>query len=337
MYQTNPKLARDVIIARAPVRISFAGGGSDLPAFYLHEPGAVVTASINKYIYITVNKKFDDQIRVSYSVTEMVDHVEELHHELVREALRTVGIDSGIEITSISDIPSEGTGLGSSSSYVVAMLHALHAYAGRHASAARLAEEACAIELDRCRKPIGKQDQYIAAYGGLQFMQFTSDNVLVEPVPIGTSFLAEFERHLMLFYTGLTRSGDPILAEQQRNLVEDAAVRTNTAELRDLAYALRRALLAKRLTDVGEILDAGWAIKRRLASGITSPEIDGWYGRARDAGAIGGKLLGAGGGGFLLLFARPEDHAAVKTALPELRWVPFRLEPHGSRIIYVQE
>ncbi len=326
-----------VIISRTPLRLSFAGGGSDFPAVYRRSPGAVVTTAINKYIYITVNKKFDSQIRVSYSITEMVDRVEDLRHDLVREALLLTGITGGIEITSISDIPSRGTGLGSSSAYTVGVLHALHAYAGRYVGAKRLAEEACYIELERLGRPIGKQDQYIAAYGGLQFIRFEEDAVSVEPLLLGADFRQALEAHLLLLYTGVTRIADTILAEQKRNLEEDPESLQDALRLRNLAFDLRAALLGKRLGEVGEILDACWTIKRRLAQGVSSPAIDEWYARARAAGAIGGKVLGAGGGGFLLLFAPPSDHPAVLAALPELRPVPFRLEPHGSRIIYVEE
>jgi D-glycero-alpha-D-manno-heptose-7-phosphate kinase len=326
-----------VIISRTPLRISFAGGGSDLPAFYRREPGAVVATAINKYLYITVNKKFDERIRASYSITEMVDRVDDLRHELIRETLRLVGIAGGIEITSISDIPSRGTGLGSSSAYTVGLLHALHAYTGRHVGAKRLAEEACEVELARCGKPIGKQDQYIAAYGGLQFLRFEEDGVSAEPVITSAEFRRTLQAHLLLLYTGVTRSADAILSEQGRGLDEDASVRADTAKMRDLAIDLRAALLDRRLDAVGEILHAGWILKRGLAPGITSPDIDAWYDRARDAGALGGKLLGAGGGGFLLLLAPPERHATIAHALPGLRPVPFRFEPEGSRIIYVEE
>ncbi len=326
-----------VIISRTPLRISFAGGSSDFPAFYRRERGAVVTTAINKYIYITVNKKFDSRIRASYSVTEMVDRVEDLQHELIREALRLVGITGGIEITSISDIPSRGTGLGSSGTYTVGVLHALHAFAGRHADAKRLAEEACEIEISRLAHPIGKQDQYIAAYGGLQFIQFEEGAVSVEPLLPGAEFRQALQEHLLLLYTGLTRDANTILAEQQRNLDRGADTLDDAVRLRDLAVDLRAAILGRRLGEVGEILDAGWAVKRRLAPGVTTPQIDEWYTHARAAGAIGGKLLGAGGGGFLLLFAAPRDHAAITEKLPDLRRVPFRLEPHGSRIIYVEE
>jgi len=325
-----------VIITRTPLRISLAGGGSDLPAFYEREGGAVVATAINKYIYITVNRKFDSRIRASYSVTEMVDRVEDLRHELIREPLRLVGITGGIEITSISDIPSRGTGLGSSSTYTVGVLHALHAFAGRHAGAKRLAEEACEIEIGRLGRPIGKQDQYIAAYGGLQRIRFENDGVSLEPLLPGSQFREALQDHLLLLYTGLTRDANPILAEQQRSLRDGTAALSDIRRLRDLAVDLGLAILSKRLREIGEILDAGWAVKRRLA-GVTTPQIDEWYERARNAGANGGKLLGAGGGGFLLLFASPDDHAKIIQSLPELMPVPFRFEPHGSRIIYVEE
>jgi len=326
-----------VIITRTPLRISFAGGGSDFPAVYRRDFGAVVATAINKYMYITVNRKFDHKIRASYSITEMVDRVDDLKHELIREALRMTGITGGIEITSISDIPSRGTGLGSSSTYTVGLLHALHAFAGRHVGAKRLAEEACEIELDRLGRPIGKQDQYIAAYGGLPFIRFEPDGVQVEPLLPGGEFRRNLEEHLLLLYTGLTRRADSILAEQQRNFEEGDAALGDAVRLRDLALDLRTAILDRRLDAVGEILDAGWKIKRGLAAGISSPQIDDWYDRARAAGAVGGKVVGAGGGGFLLLFAAPRNHARIVERLPELRQIPMRLEPFGSRIIYVEE
>jgi D-glycero-alpha-D-manno-heptose-7-phosphate kinase len=326
-----------VIITRTPLRISFAGGGSDFPAVYRRDFGAVVATAINKYMYITVNPKFDKKIRASYSITEMVDRVDDLKHDLIREALRMTGITGGIEITSISDIPSRGTGLGSSSTYTVGLLHALHAYVGRHVGAKRLAEEACEIELERLGRPIGRQDQYIAAYGGLQFMRFEPDGVLVEPLLPGGDFRRDLEAHLLLLYTGMTRRAESILAEQARNLENGETALDGALRLRDLALDLRAAILDRRLEAVGEILDAGWQIKRGLASGISNPQIDEWYGRARSAGAIGGKLVGAGGGGFLLVFAPPRTHAGIVECLPELRPVPIHLEPFGSRIIYVEE
>src|SRR5947207_2655094 len=207
-----------MIISRTPLRISFVGGGSDLSTFYTYDPGVVVSTAINKFIYISVNKKFDNKIRASYSVTEIVDRVDQLEHELIREALKLVGIDGGVEITSISDIPSQGTGLGSSSTYTVGLLNALYAYTGQHAGAERLAREACQIEIERCGKPIGKQDQYIAAYGGLQYIQFNPDkSVFVEPIICSPETKKRLQERLLMRYTGMTRSADLVRAEQRAN------------------------------------------------------------------------------------------------------------------------
>jgi D-glycero-alpha-D-manno-heptose-7-phosphate kinase len=327
-----------MIISRTPLRVSFAGGGSDLPAFYQHEPGAVVSTAINQYIYITVNKKFDRQIRASYSVTEMVDSVDELKHELIREALKMAHLDGGIEITSISDIPSRGTGLGSSSTYTVGLLNALNAFAGRYAGAERLAREACEIEIERCGNPIGKQDQYIAAYGGLQFIQFNPDgSVFVDPVIFKPETRRTLEQRLLLMYTGLTRSANQILEEQQRNTEKSDQQRQILRAMTGLAQELQAALARDDLDPFGEILDRGWLLKRQLAQQISNNVIDEWYERAKRSGAMGGKLLGAGGGGFLLLYACPECHAAIIRALPELRPFAFKFEPQGSKIIYVEE
>ncbi len=327
-----------MIISRTPLRISFAGGGTDLPAFYSSTPGAVLSTAINKYIYITVNEKFDHKIRASYSVTEMVDRPDELKHELIREALKLVGVDGGIEITSISDIPSQGTGLGSSSSYTVGLLNALYAYTGFHAEPERLAREACQIEIKRCGKPIGKQDQYIAAYGNTQFIQFNPDEtVYVDPIIYDRQAKQRLQGNLLLLYTGLTRSADNILREQSEKSQQDAAAQEGLRALSKLAFDLRAALQRSEIDCVGEILHYGWMEKKKLASGISNGQIDEWYERARTHGAIGGKLLGAGGGGFILLYARPEQHADIIRALPDLRPVPFHFEPQGSKIIFVQE
>jgi D-glycero-alpha-D-manno-heptose-7-phosphate kinase len=327
-----------MIISRTPLRISFAGGGSDLHAFYKHEAGAVVSTAINRYVYITVNKKFDQKIRASYSITEMVNSVDELKHELIREALRLLELDGGIEITSISDIPSRGTGLGSSSTYTVGLLNALHAYFGRRTGAERLAREACEIEIDRCDKPIGKQDQYIAAYGGLQFIQFNPDGtVFVDPVICLPETRQTLQERLLLMYTGLTRSSQQILAEQQGNIENDNSRRRMLQAMTRLAIELRESLCKNDLDSFGGILHQGWLLKREMASGISNRDIDDWYERARQHAAIGGKLLGAGGGGFLLFYAPAERHPAIVRALKELRPTPFRFEPQGSKIIYVEE
>jgi D-glycero-alpha-D-manno-heptose-7-phosphate kinase len=327
-----------VIISRTPLRISFTGGGSDLPAFYETEPGAVVSTAINRYIYINVNDKFDQRIRASYSITEMVDHVDELQHELIREALKIVKIEKGIEITSISDIPSRGTGMGSSSSYTVGLLNALHAYTGKYAGADRLARETCTIEIERCGKPIGKQDQYIAAYGGLQFIQFNPDGtVFVDPIICKPETRNELHSRLLLLYTGVTRSADDVLSGQKAKTLSDPSTRAALRSMVCLARNMREALCADDLECFGEMLHEAWMKKRDLANNISNPAIDDWYARARSAGAVGGKLLGAGGGGFLLLYAEPEKHVHIMQSLPELRHTPFRFEPQGSKIIYVEE
>ena len=327
-----------MIITRTPLRISFAGGGSDLPAFYEQEQGAVVSTAIDKYIYITVNPKFDHKIRASYSVTEIVDTVGDLKHELIREALHLLSVKEGIEITSISDIPSQGTGLGSSSSYTVGLLNALYAYRGHMAGAERLADEACHIEIERCRKPIGKQDQYIAAYGGLQFIRFNPDgSVFTDPVICSPNTRKRLQTRLLLLYTGLTRSADDILTEQTHETRSNEDKRASLRRMVGLANQLCEALGQDDIDAFGEILHAGWLEKRKLATNISNPHIDDWYERARAAGAIGGKLLGAGGGGFLLLYADPAHHPDICRTLPELRPIPFHFCPQGSKVIYVEE
>ncbi len=327
-----------MIISRTPVRVSFAGGGTDLPAFYEQEPGAVVSTTITRYIYITVNQKFDRKIRASYSQTEMVERVADLQHELIREALNATGIDGAIEITSISDIPARGTGLGSSSAYTVGLLNALHAYSGQLAGAERLAREACAIEIERCRKPIGKQDQYSAAYGGLKFIAFNPDGtVFVDPILCAPALRRQLEERLLMLYTGQARRAETILQQQSHNTRADESARASLRRMAGFAHQLRDALGRGALDGFGEILHANWLEKRRLASGISTPALDQWYDIARAHGALGGKVLGAGGGGFLLLYAPPERHADITAALPELRPVPFRFEPQGSKLIYIEE
>jgi D-glycero-alpha-D-manno-heptose-7-phosphate kinase len=314
------------------------GGGSDLPSFYQQEPGAVISTAIDKYIYLAVNKKFDRGIRASYSVTEIVERLGDLKHPLIREGLRLTGVHQGIEITSISDIPSSGSGMGSSSTYTVGLLNALHAYQGRHAGAERLAHEACQIEIDICRKPIGKQDQYIAAYGGMQFIRFNPDGTtFVDPIICSPETKATLQQRLLLFYTGITRSADPILSEQQANIAAKGEVRNALRRMAQMAHEMRGILCANGLDRFGELLHEAWMLKRDLPGGVSSPRIDECYERARECGALGGKILGAGGGGFLLLYAHPECHAAIVSALSEMSLTPFCFEPQGSKIIYVEE
>lgn len=326
-----------MIISRTPLRISFAGGGSDLPAFYEREAGAVVSTTIARYIYITVNPKFDRRIRASYAETEIVERVEDLKHELIREALLTTGIRGAIEITSISDIPSRGTGLGSSSAYTVGLLNALHAFSGKLAGAERLARESCEIEIERCQRPIGRQDQYSAAFGGLKFITFEpGGNVVVEPIICSRQTRRSLQERLLLLYTGQTRRAESILAEQSRNMAS-LETRSRLRHMVRVAQRMRDALNSNRIDDFGELLHENWEEKRQLANGISNEQLDAWYESARREGAVGGKILGAGGGGFLLLYAPQDRHEAICAALPELRRTAFRFEQQGSRLIFVEE
>jgi D-glycero-alpha-D-manno-heptose-7-phosphate kinase len=327
-----------MIISRTPLRISFAGGGSDLPCFYTKEAGAVVGTAINKYIYITVNKKFDNRIRASYSITEFVDQPRELKHELIREALGLLGIDGGIEITSISDIPSTGTGLGSSSTYTVGLLNALYAFQGRWVSPEKIAAEACQIEIDKCRKPIGKQDQYLAAYGGFNYLQFDPDGkVRVEPIICRKETRDRIQNNLLLLYTGVTRSADKILKVQKRETAKDGKKKKILRQMVGLARDLKTALEENRPDTFGEILDANWELKKKMAQGISNERINDWYRTVKRNGATGGKILGAGGGGFLLVYAPRENHNRICDSLPELKRVEFAFETEGSKIIYFGE
>lgn len=324
-----------MIISRTPLRMSFVGGGSDLPVFYRKFGGAVVSTAINQFVYITVNPKFDEKIRVSYSKTEEAKSAARIKHPLVREALQLLGINGGVEITSVADIPGKGSGLGSSSSFTVGLLHALHAHAGRHAGAEQLAQEACQIEIERCGEPIGKQDQYAAAYGGLNYIEFQPDDtVRVEPIICRRETIAEIQRNTVAFYTGITRSASSILQNQQALLASKRKKQDVTRKMVELAQTLRRALQQNRAASFGEIIHEGWLLKKSLAADITTDVIDDWYARARKAGAIGGKLLGAGTGGFLMFYAPPDRHDAIEEAL-RLRRMNFQFEPQGSRILFV--
>jgi len=293
----------------------------------------VLSTTIDKYMYVAVNPRFEDTLRVAYTRTEIVSSLDELQHELVREALRLVGVKKGVEVVTIADVPA-GTGLGSSSSLTVGLLHALYAYTGKFVSRERLAREACEIEIERLGHPIGKQDQYAAAYGGLNFIRFNSDDtVFVEPVICSPEVKKELFDSLLIFYTGLRRSSGSILWEQARRAEEKHGV---LVRLSELAEAGREAVGRGDLESFGLLLHEGWQLKRTLASGISRPEIDAWYETARAAGALGGKILGAGGGGFLLLFCPVERKEAVRLRLSQfgLREFQVAYEPQGSRIIY---
>ena len=324
-----------MIISRTPLRISFAGGGTDLSAFYKLHPGAVTSTAINKYIYVTVNKKFDDRIRVSYSSTEIVDHVDDLRHGLVREAMKLTGLDKGVEITTIADIPSRGTGLGSSSSLTVGLLNALYAYQGILKSRQTLAKEACKIEIEILGEPIGKQDQFIAAYGGIQHIQFNPDeSVYVDPVICSPKTKRNLESHMLIFYTGITRKASKILTKQIKNTEKKTM---NLINMKELSEKVRDSICSNKIKEVGKYLNDGWLYKKELASGISNPVIEKYYEKAVKAGALGGKILGAGGGGFLLIFCELEYHKKVKQAMKDLPLVPIKLEPQGSKIIYVED
>lgn len=322
-----------MIITKTPLRISFVGGGTDIASFYKEHPGAVVSTAIDKYVYVTINKNFDSNgIRVAYSKTELVNDIKKVQHPIVREAMKLTGIIKGIEITTMADVPSKGTGLGSSSSFTVGLLNALYAYKGNLTSSIKLAEEACHVEIDRLKEPIGKQDQYIAARGGFQFIEFLSDGtVLSDPVLIDEHVKKRLEKNLMLFYTGQTRSAKKILAEQGKKSKENFQA---LMILKGLAIELRRQLLRKNIEQVGELMHENWRIKQKLSSKITDNQISGWYNDAIKAGAIGGKICGAGGGGFLLFYCPIEQQPKVRKNIP-LREIKFKFEPQGSRIIHV--
>jgi D-glycero-alpha-D-manno-heptose-7-phosphate kinase len=321
-----------MIITQTPLRISFAGGGTDFPDFYAKEEGCVVSSAIDKYIYVIVKERFDEKIRVGYSRTEMVDNVDEIEHELVRESLRKVGITRGIEITTMADIPSEGSGLGSSSTVTVGLLNALYAFKGEIKPAEEIAREACEIEIGTLGKPIGKQDQYIAAYGGMRYIRFRKDG----SVSATHIWMEDFRRRqlqdsLMLFYTGVTRQASSVLTEQKQNI--DAKLQV-LRKMRDQAETLHMCLAESKVSRMGQILKAGWDLKKSLATGISNSSIDELYEKALKAGAAGGKVAGAGGGGFLLLFCPPANQYRVRKALVSLKELPFGLERDGTKVIF---
>ncbi len=316
--------------------MSFVGGGSDLPAFYREETGAVLSTAIKKYIYIAVNQKFDGRIRLSYSRTEEVDKPGEIEHQLVREALYMSQIDGGIEISSLADIPSKGSGLGSSSSFTVGLLNALYAYKSVYTSKSQLAEKACEIEIGRCGEPIGKQDQYAAAYGGLNLIQFfPDDTVSVDPVLCQPELTCTLEDNILVFYTGRTRSASAILANQSKMLRAESR-RVLMRRMVELAYAMKKSMESGSIEDFGALLDENWRLKAQLTEGITDPQIDHWYTTALANGAIGGKLLGAGNGGFIMFYAPLQHHDRIKSALSELRHVKFGFDRAGAQIVFYQ-
>lgn len=315
--------------------MSFVGGGSDLPGFYRRYGGAVLSTSIDKYVYVNVNRKFDDGIRIAYSRTEEVSSVDQIQHQLVRACMQHLDLSGGIEITTIADIPSKGTGLGSSSSFTVGLLHALNAYQGRYVSKETLGADACYIEIDHCGEPIGKQDQYAAAYGGFNLIEFHPDDMVeVTPVICQRNTLLAIEENIIVFYTGITRSASKLLEQQAAQVDGEADKQQVLRRMVQLTYDLRTEIQNNNEAVFGEILHENWMLKKSLTQGISTGAIDDWYAAARAAGAVGGKILGAGAGGFLMLYAPKERHEAIATALPDLRRIDMRFERQGSVIIF---
>jgi D-glycero-alpha-D-manno-heptose-7-phosphate kinase len=326
-----------MIISRTPLRISFVGGGSDLLEFAHEHGGAVVSTTIDKYLHVVVAPRFEGDVRVSYSQTEIVETASRVRHELVREALRVTGLPRGLDILTLADVPSRGTGLGSSSAVTVGLLMALYAYQGMYRSSVEVAEEAARIEIDTLGKPIGRQDQYAVAVGGFNLLEFVKGDggVRVEPIVSPPQTLERLHRSLMLFYTGRQRAASDVLGGQRTAIVEGRATEA-LATMRDLAFELRARLGGGDVDAVGPLLHLNWELKRSLAEGIADERVDAWYAAARHAGATGGKLLGAGAGGFLLVFAPPERQPAIRASLGELREVAFRFASRGTQITHLE-
>lgn len=324
-----------MIVARAPLRFSLGGGGSDLPAYADRFGGFVVAAAIDKHVYVTASRRFDREIRVSYSKTEIVSRAADVQHPIVREALLSLGIDDSIEITSVADLPAN-SGLGSSGTFTVALLQALHAFQDRRSEARRLAEEACAIEIDRLSEPVGRQDQFVAAFGGVVAMTFaTNGTVDVEPLAVKPDVLAELERSLVVVHTGVLRPARAVLTEQGRNLVSRTDATEAMHRIKAMGIETRDHLLAGDVDRYGAMLHEHWELKRSTATSITSPDLDALYAHARTSGATGGKLMGAGGGGFYLFHVpparRPDFERSMTSA--DHRLLPFRFDSTGATVV----
>ncbi len=326
-----------MIVSCAPFRVSFAGGGSDIASFYRKSRGAVLSCAIAKYSFIVVHPFFNSsKYHLKYTRTELVDHLDEIQHPILREALRMQAIEPGLEIVSVADIPG-GTGLGSSSSFSVALINALYAHRRTFVPKETLASEACMLEIERLGEPIGKQDQYAAAYGGVNLIEFERHGgVTVQPLVLPTAIISELEGNLMLFYTGSQRDARMVLSEQVAALENDAAVVSRMQQMVDLAYEMRDLLLIGKLDAFGEALHRGWEMKRSISAQISTSAIDDLYAQARAAGALGGKLAGAGGGGFLLLYCPKPAQQRVRQALGALQSLEFRFDWGGARIAFAQ-
>ena len=331
MMRAHPSL----VLTRTPLRVSFAGGGTDLAAFYESTYGAVLSTAIDQYIYVTVKKHgeiFNEPIRLNYSKSEQVDRIGDIQNNIARECLRFLEIEPPIYISTVGDLPAS-TGLGGSSSFAVGLLNALHAFRGERVSSGQLAEEACHIEINVLKEPIGKQDQYAAAFGGMNVLRFRrSDDVTVEPVRMPNGNTASLFKQMLMFWTGHQRDASVVLAEQKQNT---AANREVLLAMRNQALELQKLLCSGgcKLLEFGRILHEGWQLKQQLANSISTSQIDNWYRRARAAGALGGKLCGAGGGGFLLFLVPLENQRRVRDALSELREVHVGPEAYGSQML----
>lgn len=329
-----------MIISKTPLRASFFGGGTDFKDYYENSSygyGAVISTALNMYVYIMVCKRFDSKIRVCYTKNEFVDSVDQIQHNIIREALKIVGIENGIDIVYSADIPlsSAGVGLASSSALAVGVLNALYTYKGEHASPEKLARMACEIEINRLGNPIGIQDQYACAYGGFRIYKFWADGeVSATPVSVSREDMKALQNNLMLYYTGLTRISSEILAEQKENIADKNLILNQMLEMVDDS---EQALKGGNIERWGEMLDVAWHRKKSLASKISNMDIDVMYEKAKNAGALGGKVLGAGGGGFLLLYVSDENKKGVRTALKDYKEVDFKFENEGSRIIFMEE
>lgn len=323
-----------MVISQTPLRVSLVGGGTDLRSFYHLEDGMVLSVGIDKYVYVIVKERFDEKIYINYSQKEIVDHIGEIRHELVREAMKKTGVTEGVEITTLADIPSEGSGLGSSSSITVCLLNALYNYAGKQVTAEQLARDACEIEIEICKKPIGKQDQYISAYGGLNQIVFHPDeSVTVNRLSVSSDDFRRLGSNLLLFFTNKTRDANVILKEQRARSNEK---RDTLRRMRDYVPQLTAYISDGKFDEVGRVLHENWLLKKSLVNTISNHEIDEMYQRAIDAGALGGKLCGAGGGGFMLLYVPRDRQDKVRNVMKDYRELPFMLEQYGSRIIFNQ-
>ncbi len=323
-----------MIISQTPLRISLSGGGTDLANYYNPHEGFVVSTAIDKYIYVIMKERFDELIYVDYSSKEIVNDIKEIKHDLVRESARLAGVKKGFEVMMFADIPSEGSGLGSSSSLTVGLLHAFYQYLGKLVTAEQLASEACKIEIDILGRPIGKQDQYIAAYGGLKTFKFCKDDTVeVNSVNIESDPKRKLGSNLLLFFTDTTRKATSILEEQSKNVINKLDFHH---KIKDLAVDTLEGINTLDINRVGENLRINWELKKQLASNVSNHEIDKMYDLAMEGGALGAKISGAGGGGFLLVYCERDKQDNLRRSLRQYRELPFFLEKHGSKIIFDQ-